>query len=277
MGFCRNKPLRKILATWCAFATLATTSAPAFAALDIAFDQFNSVLHDRSANVDVTHTGAAADATVINVDLTSGAAGVLDWTKFNIPGDKNQTMNFGQTGSGAFYNIVSGPEASTIAGTLNASANAANNVWIFNPNGIAINGGSTINVGGIFGAIAAGATYTDTNGDGTGTPLALASVGDMVGTVTIHDGANITAAQNVFAGTQVTIGDTAGTATIAGDTTIAAGKTVTVFDYIGGGSVARPTRSTSWASSPTTSPSRQRTQPLPSRASSTSAPPVRAT
>ena len=168
MGFCRNKPLRKILATWCAFATLATTSAPALAATTYtAFD--NSVLNNVSGNVYVTDAGSGSSSvTTINVGLTGGAStdvGVLDWGKLNVPG--GTTMNFGDTtvdpsitvGGGTFYNIVgSGAGATTIAGALNG-ANSAN-VWIFNPDGIAINNGAAVNVGGIFGLMAAGVNNT---------------------------------------------------------------------------------------------------------------------
>ena len=73
MGFCRNKPLRKVLATWCAFATLATTCSPAFAALTDA--TINSV------SVNITNAGGADGFQ--NFSMT-GSAGVIDWGLPNV-------------------------------------------------------------------------------------------------------------------------------------------------------------------------------------------------
>ena len=64
MGFCRNKPLRKILATWCAFATLATTSAPAWAALSDA--TINSV------SAEIVNGGFEGDDGWENVPISLG-------------------------------------------------------------------------------------------------------------------------------------------------------------------------------------------------------------
>ena len=236
MGFCRNKPLRKILATWCAFATLATTSAPAFAALGFSGDVLsNGGLG--GATITESSSGVAVDTNLKNATLSGigSGVGVVKWSALNVETDQRLTFD-----GGTWYNVVnSGTMATTINGTIDDATSA--NVWIFNPAGIAINNGATIELGGIFGAIAAGASYT-LDGDDN---FASLTVGNAEGPVTIDAGATVTAVQNILAGTTVAVDNPAKLAVadfgkVDGATTMIATDGA-VIDSVAGGTVSLKT------------------------------------
>ena len=134
MNFCRNKALRKTLAAWCAFATLATTCSPVWA-----FDASNFT---GGSNATVTDVAGG-----VQVNITSGIA-VGNWDNFDVAG--NQTVDFNASTPATIYNLISGGK-STISGKIIDSASDVN-VWLINPAGIAFNSGSSVDIGGLFAA-----------------------------------------------------------------------------------------------------------------------------
>ena len=238
IGFCRNKALRKVLATWCAFATLATTCSPAWAALS------DAAINSMSSNITGDDTVAGAQSFSM-----TGSAGVIDWTKLNVWG--GEKLNFNS--DGAWYNVVNSASGmTTIQGEVNGTSGA--NVMIFNPNGVLVGNGGVINVGGIFGAFAMGL-------DLTANPTALTewianpeAVPDGsyfttgAGDISIEKGATITAGDIKLAGANVLFGGvtTGGTAApqLNGDVTVTAGNAL-VIDNVAGGNISLDVSATS--------------------------------
>jgi len=228
MRMFRNKLVRKTLALWCAFATLATTCAPAWAASGTYFDGA-AVLDRTSASVSemsgTTSTYAGFTA--------GGGVGVLDWQKLNVPGGATLEFN-----NGTFYNVVnSGGKMSQIEGMISGTGNA--NVNIFNPNGVLIANGAQISVEGIFGAFGFGVSASDLNNwiaNPSALPAAVAGSANaaMSGDVTVKGGATISASQIALAGANV---KTENGAAFNGAATIAAGDYIKI-DNIAGGSVS---------------------------------------
>jgi len=220
--FFKNKLLRKTLAGWCAFATLATTSAPAWAAVATG-DYLGGAANLNGASSGVSNYGTQ---TASYAGFTAaGGTGVLDWNKLNVPG--STTMEFN---NGTFYNVVnSAGGLSTIAGAI--SGTDAANVYIFNPNGVLFNSGSSVNVGGIFGAFATGVSGAALT-DWIANPAAIPDFSNakMTGDITVKGG-TFSASQIALAGVNVSV---AKGATFNGDVTIAAGDRVTI-DGFGGG------------------------------------------
>ena len=105
---------------------------------------------------------AGGNATIgapVNGDLTitqTSPTAVVNWNSFSI-GQPN-TVTFVQPGSSsAILNRVTGDTPSTIAGTLQANGQ----VYLVNPNGIAITSSGTVNVGGGFVASTLGISDSD--------------------------------------------------------------------------------------------------------------------
>jgi filamentous hemagglutinin family protein len=103
--------------------------------------------------------GSATIAAPANDGLTitqTSSTAVINWTSFSI-GQPN-TVTFVQPGSSsAILNRVTGNTPSTIAGSLRANGQ----VYLVNPNGIAITPGGTVNVGGGFVASTLGISDSD--------------------------------------------------------------------------------------------------------------------
>ena len=218
----RNKLLRKTLASWCAFATLATTTAPVFAATTV----MDSELKDWSSNVN-TPVVSGSTATF---SLDSGSVGVLDWNSYNIYA--GQTYKY--VGSDAiWWNLVN---ASAGKSQINGIINGDGSVFVLNPNGIAFGAGSQVNVGGIFAAAAMGMTPADVNAFRTSAdPAAFDLTGKIftgAGDITVNPTAVITADSITLAGNGVTFDGTAN-----GPVTIVSGNKL-VVDSIGGGNVS---------------------------------------
>ena len=150
IGFCRNKALRKVLATWCAFATLATTSAPAWAGGFTGDVLSNGGLGGATINASSDGITVTTDLTAATLGGIGSGVGVVDWSALNVENSQSLTFN-----GGTWYNVVSGSGSSTIAGQL-LDAGSGANVMIFNPNGVLVGNGGVVNVGGIFGALAMG-------------------------------------------------------------------------------------------------------------------------
>src|ERR1700732_1827480 len=106
-----------------------------------------------------TVSGSATIGTPANNALTitqSSSNAVINWNSFSV-GQPN-TVTFNQPSSNsAILNRVTGNTPSTIAGTIRANGE----VYLVNPNGIAITSSGTVNVGGGFVA----STLGISNGD----------------------------------------------------------------------------------------------------------------
>ena len=222
MGFCRNKVLRKTLATWCALATLATTCSPAFAALS------DATIHAFSGNIS---SDGSTDG--VQTFTMTGSAGVIDWTRLNV--GSGEQLNFNS--AGAWYNVVnSAGGMTTIRGEVNGASGA--NVMIFNPNGVLVGNGGVVNVGGIFGALAMGLdldAHPDALTDWINNPATMPDPSYFTtgaGDISIEKGATITAGDIQLAGANVFFGGdtTGGTAAPAlnGTVTATAGAVIAV-------------------------------------------------
>ena len=120
MNFCRNKARRRKIACLSLFGMLVAGSLPVFAAPTAVFD--NS-LGGAAFNYAKGASFTQVDANNASFSATANSA-LIDWQKLNI--GSGQTLGF--TGN-QFFNVVSGGDASKIAGTLNANGS----VWVFNP------------------------------------------------------------------------------------------------------------------------------------------------
>ncbi|PPQ37234.1 filamentous hemagglutinin family N-terminal domain-containing protein [Rhodoblastus acidophilus] len=88
-----------------------------------------------------TISAPTSTATVIT-QATSKA--IINWQGFSI--NQGESVSFNQPGaSSVILNRVTGPEASTIAGSLNANGQ----VFLINPNGVLFAKGASVNVGGL--------------------------------------------------------------------------------------------------------------------------------
>jgi filamentous hemagglutinin family protein len=103
-----------------------------------------------SGSVSIDTTGSA-------VTITQGSdRGIVNWNGFSIGAGKN--VNFVQPGAGAaILNRVTGDTPSTIAGSLTANGQ----VFLINPNGIAITSTGTVKAGGGFVASTLGISNED--------------------------------------------------------------------------------------------------------------------
>src|ERR1700732_3383147 len=103
-----------------------------------------SVLPQGGAVVGGSATIGAPTNNALTITQTSPSA-VINWNSFSV-GQPN-TVTFNQPGSNsAVLNRVTGNTPSTIAGTIRANGE----VYLVNPNGIAITPSGTVNVGGGF-------------------------------------------------------------------------------------------------------------------------------
>ena len=142
MNFCRSKARRRFVAYLSLGGMLLAASFPVPGAPTAVFE---NDLGGAAFNYAKGASFTQADAN--NASFTANAsAALIDWQSLNIGG--GQTLGF--TGK-QFFNVVSGPDASKIAGTLNANGS----VWVFNPAGISFIDGAKVNVGGVFAAVAA--------------------------------------------------------------------------------------------------------------------------
>ena len=227
----RNKLLRKTLSTWCAFATLATTTSPVFATAVIGGSDYNN----KSGNVGIDEESLWF-GTKGNVDiyLNSGSVGVIDWNTFNV--NKNFTYKFNDKNvvdGATFWNIVTGMTSpSQINGVINGNNNA--NVFVLNPYGIAFGADSVVNVGGIFAAAAMGMTPENVE-------LFIAQPADFdltgkmfsgTGDITVDAAAAITAGEITLAGNGVMLNGAT-----TGPVNIMSGDKL-VVDSVGGGNVS---------------------------------------
>ena len=146
-GFCGSKRRRRIVAIFSLLGMLVsgTASAAGFSGDVLQGGALGgAVISGTTGNVTVDGAGASSSSATIG--LSGGSAGLIDWSALNV--ESGQSLNF--NGS-QFFNVVSGTDASDIAGALNANGN----VWIFNPAGISFMEGAQVNVGGLFSAAAA--------------------------------------------------------------------------------------------------------------------------
>ena len=181
MRFCRNKARRRLIA--CISAVLMVVGSALGGTVVLNPIGGNGGAEWKSA------IGAAVvgNGTVATASLLAGKnAGLIDWQALSI--GNGQTLNFN---GGMFYNIVSGGNASQIAGTLNANGG----VWVFNPAGVSFLNGAQVNVAGLFGVAAADLVNKDVlkTEIESGTALADMSVpqlGDMLGNVSVENGAS---------------------------------------------------------------------------------------
>ena len=226
----RNKLLRKTLASWCAFATLATTTSPVFAGSTVCG---GSEWNNASGNL-IFHNNPEEYS--VDIGIWDGSSvGVIDWKTFNINSGYTYTFNpEGKAVDGATYwNIVTGMATpSQIDGILNGNANA--NVYILNPYGIAFGAGSQVNVGGIFAAAAMGMTSDDFKTIKSD-PAAADWDGKIfagTGSITVDPAATISASSVTLAGNGVTL-----EGAVTGPVNILSGNEL-VVDQIGPGNVS---------------------------------------
>ena len=148
--FHRRRAACKTVAVISALSLLALTPVTAFAA-PVALTGPADVLANVNGGASISGvTGSMTldtDLTTANINLTSGGAGLINWSALNI--GTGQSLGFS---GGNFYNVVGGSDASKIAGQLNASGS----LWIFNPAGVSFMSGSQVTVGGLFSVAAAG-------------------------------------------------------------------------------------------------------------------------
>ena len=225
MKFCRNKARRRVIACLSAFLMVVGSAMGGTVVL-------NPIGGNGGAEWN-TAVGATVvgDGTVATASLLAGKnAGLIDWQSLSIGG--GQTLNFN---GGMFYNVVSGGNASQIAGTLNANGS----VWVFNPAGVSFMNGAQVNVAGLFGVAAANLANKDTLASeiDAGKPLADMSVpqlGDMMGDVSVAGGASFSGAGVALLGKSVAV--QGGSEFNVGQTTFAAGGKL-VVDNVEGGKV----------------------------------------
>ena len=126
--------------------------------------------------------GAATIGTPTNGSLTitqSSPNAVINWNSFSV-GQPN-TVAFAQPGStSAILNRVTGNTPSTIAGSLRANGQ----VYLVNPNGVAITSSGTVDVGGGFVASTLGISNDDFMAGkrtftGTGSSAAISNAGKI--------------------------------------------------------------------------------------------------
>lgn len=259
----RNKLLKKTLASWCAFATLATTCSPAFAY----YDQYYTYdagdipnvgdhgvltgahLNQVSGNVIITtdeYKNSFTSSWTFNgehgwISLTGNSGtGVLNWKDLNI--GKDQSLHFG---NGTFYNAVTGGSKSNINGVIGRINFYDNpNVFIFNPAGIFIGARSTIDVGNFTAAAMAMSNLGDMINNPYGTPYFANPSGDVEIEKTSSHAASITANKHweyssnesgtiTLLGKNVTIEGGA----FSGTTKLGAGSMI-VIDSVNGGTVS---------------------------------------
>lgn len=216
--FNRKGVFAKSLSVWSAFAAVATTTAPAFAAGTAVLGGSAELSQLTRVNMDKNDPNAA-------VFSSTAASGVLDWTKFNIGAGQSMTFNGAKT---TFFNLVDGSAGrSQIDGIINGSGN----VWVINPAGIAFGAGSTVDVGGLFAAAAGNISNADALRNGT---AAMPSFSSFEGTVDASKG-SFTADQVALMGKAVTTagGDFSG----AKNLTLAATQGAADVDEIQGGKV----------------------------------------
>lgn len=259
----RNKLLKKTLASWCAFATLATTCSPAFAY----YDQY--YIYDAGDIPNVgdhgvltgAHLNQVSGNVIIKTDeyknyITSSwtfngehgwisltgnsGTGVLNWKDLNI--GKDQSLHFG---NGTFYNAVTGGSKSNINGVIGRINFYDNpNVFIFNPAGIFIGARSTIDVGNFTAAAMAMSNLGDMINNPYGTPYFANPSGDVEIEKTSSHAASLTANKHwehssnesgtiTLLGKNVTIEGGA----FSGTTKLGAGSMI-VIDNVNGGTVS---------------------------------------
>ena len=241
MKFCRNKARRRLIACVSAVTMIAGSALGGTVVLNPIGGNGGA---EWNSAVGATVVG---NGTVATASLLAGKnAGLIDWQSLSI--GNGQTLNFnGQM----FYNVVSGGNASQIAGTLNANGS----VWVFNPAGVSFMNGAQVNVAGLFGVAAANLANKDTleSEINAGTPLADMSIpqlGDMMGDVSVAKGVSFNGvAYDEGADTWTPGGNAAGVTLLgknvsvqggstfnADRTTIAAGGKL-VVDKVEGGTV----------------------------------------
>ena len=226
MKFCRNKARRRVIACISAILMMVGSVMGGTMVLNSVGGNGGAVWNSA---VGATVSG---DGTVATASLLAGKnAGLIDWQALSI--GSGQTLNFnGQM----FYNVVSGGNASQIAGTLNANGS----VWVFNPAGVSFMNGAQVNVAGLFGVAAANLANKDTleSEISAGAPLADMSIpklGDMMGDVSVGNGAAFNGASVALLGKNVSV--QGGSEFNVGQTTLAAGERL-VVDNVEGGKVS---------------------------------------
>ena len=180
LKFCRNKTRRRVIA--CLSAVLMVIGSAIGGTVVLTPIDGNGGAEWNSA-VGATVVG---DGTVATASLLAGKnAGLIDWQTLSI--GAGQTLNFN---GNMFYNVVSGGNASQIAGTLNANGS----VWVFNPAGVSFLNGTQVNVAGLFGVAAAdlankGVLEGEITADTPLADMSLPQLGDIVGNVSVAKGA----------------------------------------------------------------------------------------
>ena len=158
--------------------------------------------------------------------ISSSGTGLIDWHALNI--GAGQSLDF----QGAqFFNVVSGGNASQIAGAL--KANGA--LWIFNPAGVSFLNGANVNVGGLFAVASAGlSNQSDIEAAiEAGTAIPTPQLGTASGMVQVEGGAVVSAQQAAFMGKSVALADGADF-TGVDQLTLAAGGRLAIDEVAGG-------------------------------------------
>ena len=128
----RHLFLKRLMTSCCVIAILTNTAHAGTAHLPV------------GADVAAGNASIASDGTNMLIDQTSASA-VINWDGFSI-GQGHQVTFQMPDRSAAVLNRVTGGEGSTIAGTLTGNGQ----VYLVNPNGIAITHSGTVKVGGSF-------------------------------------------------------------------------------------------------------------------------------
>ena len=134
---------------WLVLRRCALLNAMAFAAgpvIGLAPALAQSVVADGRTATSVTTQGAITD---IRTGTVAGANAFNSFQRFGVDGGNTVNLHL-PTGTLNLVNLVSGGEVSRIDGTLNAvldGARIGGNVFFFNPSGVLVGTGGTINVG----------------------------------------------------------------------------------------------------------------------------------
>jgi filamentous hemagglutinin family protein len=127
----------------------------------------------------------------------------VDYSSFNLPEGYQLTFNFGNPIAGRILNRVVGDGASFINGSIVTSGPAISKaVYIVNPHGIIFGPTASVNVAGVFGAVAGQMTHPNWNA-AEAPPHSLYFT-NLSGEVNIQSGATITAGHVLLAGKHIT-------------------------------------------------------------------------